>query len=245
MRFDIITIFPKFFDFFLNHSIMKKALLANKIQVNILDLRLYSYNKNNQVDDSVYGGGSGMLLAFPPFYDCLMNIKRKLKSRVILLSPQGNLLEQKKIINYSENFEQLIILCGNYEGIDARILKFIDEEVSIGDYVLTGGEIAAIVLIDAITRVLPGVIKEESCLKDSLQNNLLKYPQYTKPQVYQGESVPSILLSGNHNEINKWRQKESLKVTLIKRPDLLNKAEIDEQTKKILKEILKKENNKK
>ncbi|KAB8121745.1 MAG: tRNA (guanine(37)-N(1))-methyltransferase [Candidatus Phytoplasma cynodontis] len=229
MIFDIITIFPNFFNFFLDHSIIKRAYLKKKIILNILDLRKYSHNKHNQVDDTVYGGGSGMLLAFPPLYDCLLNIKREKRSRVILLSPQGIVLKQKKVIHYAEKYTQLIILCGNYEGVDARILKFVDEELSIGDYILTGGEFAAIILIDAITRVVSGVIKKESYLQDSFQGGLLKYPQYTRPQIYKGESVPSVLISGNHNKIKEWRKKESLKNTLLKRPDLLeekNKIQI-------------------
>ncbi|KXT29124.1 tRNA (guanine(37)-N(1))-methyltransferase [Candidatus Phytoplasma oryzae] len=245
MIFDIITIFPNFFDFFLHNSIIKRAYLEKKIIVNLFDLRKYSHKKNNQIDDSPYGGGAGMLLAFPPFYDCLSNIKRTSKSRIILLSPQGNVLKQEKIIDYAENFTQLIILCGNYEGVDARILKFIDEEVSIGDYILTGGEISAMVFIDSITRILPGVIKKDSYLYDSFQNGLLKYPQYTRPQNYKGEKVPSILLSGNHQKINEWRQKESLKITFLKRPDLFKKKKINIKMKKMLADTMIQEKEKK
>ncbi|WP_457916017.1 tRNA (guanosine(37)-N1)-methyltransferase TrmD [Candidatus Phytoplasma sacchari] len=238
MRFDIITIFPNFFDFFLNHSIIKRACFKKKILVNILDLRKYSHNKNNKIDDSIYGGGAGMLLSFPPFYDSLLSLKRKSKSIVVLLSPQGNLLKQKKVFYYAENFKQIIILCGNYEGVDSRVLKFVDEEISIGDYILTGGEISAIVFIDSIVRVLPGVIKKESYSQDSFHNGLLKYPQYTRPQSYKGEKVPSVLLSGNHKKIEEWRQKESLKNTLLKRPDLISKKKLDIKMQKILEEII-------
>ncbi|MDV3198197.1 MAG: tRNA (guanosine(37)-N1)-methyltransferase TrmD [Vigna little leaf phytoplasma] len=241
MRFDIITIFPNFFESFLTNSIIKRALIKNKIQINIHDLRSYSSDKNKKVDDNPYGGDVGMLLAFPPFYECLQNISKEVKHKVILLSPQGKLLKQLVIFDYVEKYTHLIILCGNYEGIDDRILKYVNEEISIGDYILTGGEIAATVLIDAVTRIVPGVIKEESYLKDSLQHNLLKYPQYTKPKNYKNHEVPNILLTGNHKKIAAWRKKESLKNTLLKRPDLLKNANLDEKTLKLLEEI-KKEN---
>ncbi|MDV3167202.1 MAG: tRNA (guanosine(37)-N1)-methyltransferase TrmD [Vigna little leaf phytoplasma] len=239
MRFDIITIFPNFFESFLTNSIIKRALIKNKIQINIHDLRSYSRDKNKKVDDNPYGGDVGMLLSFPPFYECLKNISKELKHKVILLSPQGKLLKQPVIFDYVEKYTHLIILCGNYEGIDDRILKYVNEEISIGDYILTGGEIAATVLIDAVTRIVPGVIKEESYLKDSLQHNLLKYPQYTKPKNYKNHEVPNILLTGNHKKIAAWRKKESLKNTLLKRPDLLKNANLDEKTLKLLEEIKK------
>ncbi|MEZ0180020.1 tRNA (guanosine(37)-N1)-methyltransferase TrmD ['Camptotheca acuminata' phytoplasma] len=239
MKFDIITIFPNFFDNFLNNSILKRAREKNKIEVHIHDLREYSQNKHHQVDDTPYGGDVGMLLAFPPFYDCLKNIKKTSKTRVIFLSPQGNLLHQKKVVQYVENYSHLIILCGNYEGVDDRILEYIDEEISIGDYILTGGEFSAMILINVVARVVPGVIKKESYLQDSLQNGLLKYSQYTKPQEYQNHKVPEVLLSGDHQKIIKWRKESSLRNTLIKRPELLSKITLDTEAKEILTKIKK------
>ncbi|MDV3196044.1 MAG: tRNA (guanosine(37)-N1)-methyltransferase TrmD [Candidatus Phytoplasma stylosanthis] len=242
MKFDIITIFPHFFDNFINNSITKRALDKNKIQINLHDLRKYSQNKHHQIDDTPYGGGTGMLLSFPPFYECLKQIKKNNYTNVILLTPQGNLLNQKKVIEYSEKYHHLIILCGNYEGVDERILQYIDEEVSIGDYILTGGEIAAMILINSITRILPGVIKKESYIQDSHQNGLLKYSQYTKPQNYKNHKVPSVLLSGDHKKIIKWRKKDSLRNTFLKRPELLNKIKLDPESEKLLKEIKKEKN---
>ncbi|MGA0447970.1 MAG: tRNA (guanosine(37)-N1)-methyltransferase TrmD [Candidatus Phytoplasma pyri] len=239
MIIDIITIFPKFFDYFFEHSIIKRAIEKNKIIFKVHDLRKYSNNKHNQVDDSPYGGGAGMLLKFPPFYDCLKKIKKKF-SKVVLLSPQGTLLNQKIAFKYANEIKHLIILSGNYEGIDARILNYIDLEISIGDYVLTGGEIATIVLIDVLVRLLPGVINSESYLEDSHQKDLLKYPQYTKPEIYQNQKVPEILLSGHHKNIKDWRDIQSLKNTFLKRPDILKKINLTEKQKKILSEIKKK-----
>ncbi|WP_341266342.1 tRNA (guanosine(37)-N1)-methyltransferase TrmD [Candidatus Phytoplasma fraxini] len=242
MIFDIITIFPNFFDNLSNHSIIKRAKDKNKIQINIHNLREYSQNKHHQIDDTPYGGDNGMLLSFPPFYECLQNINKKEKTKIILLSPQGKLFNQQKAIQYSQDHDHLIILCGNYEGVDERILKYVDEEISIGDYVLTGGEFGAIILLNVLIRILPGVIKKESYLQDSHHNILLKYPQYTKPKEYQNHKVPEILLSGNHFEIAKWRKKESLRSTFLKRPDLLNKLNLDIEMQQLLREIKKEEN---
>lgn len=238
MIIDIVTIFPNFFSFFFEHSIIKRALQKKKVIFNVHNLRDYSDNQNKQIDDTPYGGGPGMLLKFAPFYKCLKKIQTSI-SKVILLSPQGNLLNQKKAINYVNNVKHLIILCGNYEGIDARILHYIHEEISIGDYVLTGGEISSLVLIDVLVRLLPDVINSQSYLEDSHQNSLLKYPQYTKPAIYENHKVPKVLLLGNHKNIFNWRQKESLKNTLLKRPDLLKQNSLNEEQKKILLDIKK------
>jgi tRNA (guanine37-N1)-methyltransferase len=236
MIIEIITIFPFFFKSFCEISIIKRALEQKKVQIKIHDLRTYSKNKHNQVDDSVYGGGVGMLLSFPPFFDCLQKIKTP-QSKVILLSPQGQIFNQIQATNLATKETHLIILCGNYEGVDARILQYVNVEISIGDYILTGGEIAATVLVDAITRLLPGVIKEQSYLEDSHQQGLLKYPQYTRPQNYLNHKVPFILLSGHHEKIRCWRQKESLKSTLQKRPDLLDNKKLTLEETKLLTEI--------
>ncbi|HQC30771.1 MAG TPA: tRNA (guanosine(37)-N1)-methyltransferase TrmD, partial [Acholeplasmataceae bacterium] len=176
-----------------------------------------------------------MLMAFPPFYDVIKKLKKE-NSKVIYLSPQGKLLDQPLAFKLAE-YDHLILLCGHYEGIDERVLNFVDLEISIGDYILTGGELAVMVLVDAVTRLIPGVITLESVTEDSLTDGLLKYPQYTKPRTYKGFDVPEILLSGHHEEINKWRQRESLKATLKKRPDLLEKKTLTAAELEIIKSI--------
>lgn len=235
MIIDIITIFPDSFNDFLSTSIVKRAIEDEKVTINIHNLRDYSHNKHRNIDDTPFGGGVGMLMAFPPFYDVITKL-RKDNTKVIYLSPQGSILNQEMAFSLAK-YEHLILLCGHYEGLDERVLKLVDFEISIGDYILTGGEIAAMVLIDAITRLVPGVIMEESVLEDSLSDGLLKYPQYTKPRSYQGFDVPDILLSGNHQEIAKWRQKMSLLNTLKKRPDLLEKKTLTEEEVKIIKSV--------
>lgn len=223
------------FSDFLRTSIVKRAIEEGKVIINLHDLRDYSHNKHRNIDDTPYGGGSGMLMAFPPFYDVITKLKKE-NSKVIYLSPQGKILDQQKAFKLAK-IEHLILLCGHYEGIDERVLNFVDLEISIGNYILTGGELAVMVLVDAVTRLIPGVITEESVMEDSLSDGLLKYPQYTKPRTYKGFGVPDILLSGHHEEISKWRQKESLKQTLKKRPDLLEKKELSSEELEIIKSI--------
>ncbi|MGI6770931.1 MAG: tRNA (guanosine(37)-N1)-methyltransferase TrmD [Acholeplasmataceae bacterium] len=235
MIIDIITIFPEMFNDFLSTSIVKRAIEDGKVTVNLHDLREYSHNKHRNIDDTPYGGGTGMLMAFPPFYDVIKKLKKE-NSKVIYLSPQGKLLDQPLAFKLAE-YDHLILLCGHYEGIDERVLNFVDLEISIGDYILTGGELAVMVLVDAVTRLIPGVITLESVTEDSLTDGLLKYPQYTKPRTYKGFDVPEILLSGHHEEINKWRQRESLKATLKKRPDLLEKKTLTAAELEIIKTI--------
>ena len=219
MKIDIITIFPEFFDPFLETSIVKRAIEQDIVSIKAHQLRDYSKNKHKKVDDTPYGGGAGMLMTMQPLDDAISNLRDK-NSKVILLSPQGKRFTQKKAIKLAKE-SHMILICGHYEGIDARIEHFIDEEISIGDYVLTGGEIPAMILSDAIVRLVPGVIHEDSSEEDSLQNGWLKYPQYTKPNDYKGYLVPEVLTSGNHQEILKWREEMRLKNTVIKRPDLL------------------------
>ncbi len=219
MKIDIITIFPEFFDPFLETSIIKRAIEQDIVSIKAHQLRDYSKNKHKKVDDTPYGGGAGMLMTMQPLDDAISNLRDK-NSKVILLSPQGKRFTQKKAIKLAKE-SHMILICGHYEGIDARIEHFIDEEISIGDYVLTGGEIPAMILSDAIVRLVPGVIHEDSSEEDSLQNGWLKYPQYTKPNDYKGYLVPEVLTSGNHQEILKWREEMRLKNTVIKRPDLL------------------------
>ena len=219
MRIDIVTIFPNMFDSVFNESIIKRAISDNKVNINIYDFREYSKDPHNKVDDTPYGGGAGMVLTPQPIFDCVESIRTK-DSKVILLTPDGNSYKQDIAYNLSKE-KHLIIICGHYEGFDERIRSLADYEISIGDYVLTGGEIAAMVLVDSITRLIPGVICEESHLEDSFNNNLLDYPTYTKPRIFRDMEVPEVLLSGDHKRIKMWREEEALKKTKERRPDLL------------------------
>jgi tRNA (guanine37-N1)-methyltransferase len=241
MILDIVTIFPEFFDTLLNTSIIKRAIDQKYVEIHIHNLRDYSHNKHRKIDDTPYGGGVGMLMQFPPFYDVITQLK-KAHSKVILLSPQGKLFNQKTVTELATKETHIILLCGHYEGVDARVLSLVDAEISIGDYILTGGEIPAMILIDAITRLIPGVIMEDSVNDDSLQKGWLKYPQYTKPEVYQGYKVPEVLVSGNHQKIDAWRTYESIYQTYKKRPDLIENIHLTEEEVKILESIKKKFN---
>jgi len=240
MIIDIVTIFPEFFDTFLGTSIIKRALESKLVEINLHQLRDYSHNKHKKIDDTPYGGGVGMLMQFPPFYDVIDKLKGE-QTKVILLSPQGKLFNQETAKSLAQS-NHLILLCGHYEGIDARVESLIDMELSIGDYVLTGGEIPAMIVADTVSRLLPDVIHEDSSEEDSLQNGLLKYPQYTKPDHYKGFDVPEVLLSGNHQNIEKWRNEEQIKQTFIKRPDLIVTIILTKNQEKVLKKI--KENSK-
>lgn len=238
MIIDILTIFPNMLDAYIQESIIKRALIDEKIEINVINIRNFSKLKHHQVDDTVYGGGAGMLLMFPPFYDAVNSLRRE-DTHIILTTPKGKTLTQKRVEELSKK-EHIIILCGHYEGIDSRIEEFVDEEVSIGDYVLTGGELAALVLVDSIARLQEGVINEESHLDDSFSKGILEYPQYTKPQSYMGRDVPEVLLSGHHENIAKFRKYEATKETYLKRPDLLkNLSKEDEKILKQVKEDLK------
>lgn len=235
MKIDILTIFPKMIETYINESIIKRAIEDEKITINVINLRDYSKLSTNQVDDTPYGGGGGMLLMFPPFYDALKTLK-KTNTKVILPSPKGVRYDQKTARRLAKS-EHLVILCGHYEGIDHRVMEFVDEEISLGDYILTGGELSALVLVDSITRLQKGVIKEESHQNESFEDGLLEHPHYTKPQSYEGYDVPEVLTSGHHEKINKWRRFMSLKETYLKRPDLLKDAALSEEDLKMLKEI--------
>lgn len=219
MKFDVLTLFPEMFSA-LDESIIGKAKEKNLINLNLINIRDFSRDKHKKVDDTPYGGGAGMVMKADVVYDAYKSIKDK-NAKVIYMSPQGNKLNQKKVEELA-NEKHLIILCGHYEGVDQRILdKIVDEEISIGDYVLTGGEIPAMVLIDAVSRYTEGVISEESIREESFSNGMLEYPQYTRPEVFEGERVPKILLTGHHQNIEKWRKQKALEVTKKKRPDIL------------------------
>lgn len=223
MRIDVLTLFPNMFDGFLNASIMWRARETKIIEVNLIDFREFSNDKHKKVDDYPYGGGAGMVLRAQPIYDALTSIEGYQDALKIIVTPQGETFTQEHAYDYSEH-KHLIILCGHYEGFDERIKQYFDVQLSIGDFVLTGGELAAMVLIDAITRVAPDVInKDESHLLDSFNNHLLEHPHYTRPREFRGDSVPEVLLNGNHAHIEKWRLEESVKRTKERRPDLYAK----------------------
>lgn len=225
MRFYILTLFPEMIREGLNHSIIKRACDEGTISIETIDIRDFAKNKHRHVDDYPYGGGAGMVMQAQPIYDAYMSIKPKLSENcpVIYMTPQGKTFNQEKAQSLSK-LEDMVILCGHYEGVDERVIEeIVTDEISIGDFVLTGGELAAMVVVDAAARLIPGVLnKEESFQKESFSDNLLEYPQYTRPPEFMGRKVPDILLSGHHKNIEKWRKEQSLERTRRKRPDLLN-----------------------
>lgn len=221
MKIDILTLFPEMFSA-LKESIIKRATDNNLIEINIIQIRDFSKDPHKKTDDEPYGGGAGMVMTPQPLYDAIMSLKKE-NSYVIFTSPRGKNFNQLKALNLSKK-EHLIIVCGHYEGIDERIIELcIDEQISIGDYVLTGGEIPAMVIVDSIARLVDGVISKESLQEESFSNNLLEYPQYTRPQNFMGLEVPEVLLSGHHANIQNWRKEKSLEITQKYRPDLINK----------------------
>ena len=255
MQFDVLTLFPEMFNI-LNESIIGRAKEKGLINVNLINIRDFSKNKHKKVDDTPYGGGAGMVIQPDVVYDAYKsvisnikdvrnvtnlkkienteNVEKLTRTRVIYMSPQGKKLDQQKVEELSKQ-EHLILLCGHYEGIDQRVLdSIVDEEISIGDYVLTGGELPAMVLIDSVSRYVEGVLKDGSTTEESFSQGLLEYPQYTRPEVFEGQQVPEVLRSGNHQMIDKWRREQSLKRTLEKRPDLLEKVDLSDEDKKIL-----------
>lgn len=236
MKIKILTLFPSMFDGFKSESIIKRAIEKGVVDIEIIDFRLWSKDKHHKVDDTPYGGGAGMVINPVVIYDCLNEIKTD-KSHIILLTPQGNKYSQEKASYIAKNYDEIIMICGHYEGFDERIRTMVDEEISIGDFVLTGGELASMVISDSVIRLLDGAIKEDSYLGDSHQNGLLEYPQYTRPEIFNGIEVPFVLRNGNHKEIAKWRLKESLRRTLERRPDMLEGREFTKEEKKLLDEI--------
>ena len=221
MKFDVLTLFPEMFQS-LNESIIGRAKEKELIEINLINIRDFSKDKHKKVDDTPYGGGAGMVLMPDVVYDAYSSVKDE-NAKVIYLSPQGKVLNQAKVKELSKE-NHLILLCGHYEGTDQRVLdEIVDEEISIGDYVLTGGELPAMVLIDSVSRYVGGVLNEDSIKEESFSNNLLEYPQYTRPEEFRGKKVPEVLISGHHENIKKWREKKSLEVTKLKRPDLLEK----------------------
>lgn len=223
MIFNIMTLFPGIISAYINESIIKNAIENKIIQVNIYNIRDYSQNKHKKVDDYPYGGGGGMLMTPQPIYDCYMDIKKHNKNtKLLFFSPKGRILNNNMSYEYAK-LDNITLLCGHYEGIDQRIVDMIvDEEISIGDYVLTGGELASLVFLDSVSRKISGVLSSSENVSDeSFENNLLEYPQYTRPYDFMGVKVPDVLISGNHKKIDEWRKNKSLEETKEKRPDLI------------------------
>ncbi len=238
MRITILTLFPEMFSGFLETSIIARAIAKGSVEISCVNIRDFSQDKHHHVDDTPFGGGQGMVLQCQPVLDALQSVKTS-KSKVYLMAPAGKVFKQKVARELSQE-EDLILICGHYEGFDARILDFVDGQLSIGDYILTGGELAAMVISDAVIRLVQDVITEESHLDESFENGLLEYPQYTKPSDYKGLKVPEVLLSGHHENIRQYRLKESIRNTYENRPDLLENREFTKEELKFLEEIKKK-----
>lgn len=235
MKFDVLTLFPEMF-VSMEQSIIGRAMKNQLLEINLTNIRDFSKDKHKKVDDTPYGGGAGMLMKPDVVWDAWNSVKTN-KSKTIYMSPKGKTLTQKKVESLAKE-EHLIMLCGHYEGIDQRVIdKIVDEEISIGDYVLTGGELPAMVLIDSVSRYVNGVLKQGSTFEESFSNDLLEYPQYTRPEEFLGEKVPEVLISGNHQNIDRWRRNKSLEETFKKRPELLEKANLTEEDKKFLRDL--------
>lgn len=236
MIIDIITIFPEMFEGIIKSSIIKRTIEKELIKINVHDFRNYTTNKHKKVDDTIYGGGAGMLIQCQPIIDNLKSIEGYEKAHKIITSAQGNTFNQQKAKQLSK-LDHIIIICGHYEGIDDRVLNYVDEEISIGDYILTGGEIPALAIIDSVIRLIPNAITDMSIEDESFEMGLLEYPQYTKPYEYDGYKVPDVLISGNHEEIRKYRKFESIKKTYFRRPDLLENNKLDKESLLFLENI--------
>ncbi len=238
MRIDILTLFPEMCETVMNESIIGRARKAEKVEIVCTNIRDFSGNKHNKVDDMPYGGGMGMIMAASPIYDCYKSLynEGEEKPHLIYMSPKGKTFTQKRAVELSK-LDRIVLLCGHYEGIDQRVIdEIVDEEISLGDYVLTGGELAALTVADAVCRMLPGVLSDDICFEEESHfAGLLEYPQYTRPAEWNGKEVPEVLLSGNHKKIEEWRRVQSIKTTLSRRPDMLKEEEISEKDKKLLK----------
>lgn len=244
MKIDVLTLFPEIFEYIFGWSIIGRAIKSEIVDIDCINIRDFSKDKHKRVDDYPFGGGPGMIMKPEPIYDSIKSVKKE-NSKVIYLSPKGKLYNQN-IANILSKEEHLILLCGHYEGIDNRIIEnYVDEVISVGDFVLTGGEIPAMVIIDSIIRLIPGVLSsEDSYMEESHYSGLLEYPQYTRPRDFKGHLVPPILLSGNHKKIEEWKKYESLKYTYFNRRDLLEKRNLTDIEKEILEEIIHENSNK-
>ena len=240
MRIDILTLFPEMCNAYISESIIGRARKAGKVEIECTDIRDYTKDKHRRVDDTPYGGGMGMIMQVEPVYDCFSALCEKLgaKPHLICLTPQGKTLTQKRVKELSE-LANIALLCGHYEGIDERVIEELQpEEISVGDYVLTGGELPALILADAVSRMLPGVLSDDECFEEESHfNSLLEYPQYTRPYEWKGRTVPDVLLTGHHANVDKWRRQQSLKRTLERRPDMLEKAELSKDDLSYLSEL--------
>ena len=242
MKTTILTMFPQLFDSFRESPVIQRAVRKGSLELEIVDIREFAPGSFRHIDDSPFGGGAGMVMRCQPVLDALRSVRdpesaemQAARSVAVAMTPAGERFCQKTAHRYAE-LDHLILLCGHYEGMDERIYRHVEEQISIGDYILTGGEIAAMAVTDAVTRLLPGALREESTSEESFENGLLEYPQYTQPAVYEGEAVPEVLLSGNHEKIRRWRLRESLRRTRERRPDLLAERELTEEEKELLSE---------
>ena len=236
MKITILTLFPEMFEGFLTNSIIKRAIAKDLVTIRIVNIRDYTKAKYGRVDSAPVGGGAGLIMKCQPIIDCLNDVKGE-KSHIIMLSPKGKQYNQQRAHSLLKNYEDIILLCGHYEGIDERVNKYIDEMISIGDYILTGGEIGAMAISDSIIRLIDGAISNDSIVEESFEDGLLEYPQFTEPFDYNGDKIPDILYSGNHTAINKWRKKQALKLTKKYRPDLLKDRKFSKEELKLLNEL--------
>lgn len=236
MKITILTLFPEMFSGILENSIIKRAIAANVVEIKLVNIRDYTTDKYGRVDSAPVGGGAGLIMKCQPIIDAL-RANTSENSKVYMLSPKGKTYNQATAHYLKDNIEDLVLLCGHYEGIDERVNKYVDGFISIGDYILTGGEIGAMTIVDSVVRLIDGAIANESTEEESFEDGCLEYPQFTEPYDYNGEKIPDILYSGNHEAIKKWRRKESLRITREKRSDLFEKIELSKQDKKLLKEI--------
>lgn len=246
LRFDVITLFPEMFEAFCRTSMVGRAVENALIEVRTLDLREYGLGRHRHVDDYPYGGGAGMIMTFQPVYDCYLHVCAQApeKPHCVYLSPRGRVLDQRVVAELA-GYKRLCLLCGHYEGVDQRAVDAVaDEEISLGDFVLTGGEVPAIALIDAVSRMVPGVLScERAYAEESHYGGLLEYPQYTRPAEVMGMQVPEVLLSGHHAEIEKWRRRESLRITFERRPELLSRAKLTEEEREWIKTLRREDKN--
>lgn len=240
MKIDVMTLFPDMCECVMSESIIGRARKAGKVEIQITNIRDFAGNKHNKVDDMPYGGGMGMIMAASPIYNCYKSLynENEPKPHLIYMSPKGKTLKQSRVKELSK-LDRIVILCGHYEGVDQRVIdEIVDEEISIGDFVLTGGELPALTLVDAVCRMLPGVLSDDVCFEEeSHYGGLLEYPQYTRPAQWQGRAVPDVLLSGNHAEIDKWRKKQSLIETKKRRPDMFSRLNLTQKDEELLNEV--------
>ncbi len=236
MKITILTLFPEMFDGFMTNSIIKRAIAKELVEIRVVNIRDYTKDKYGRVDSAPVGGGAGLIMKCQPIIDCINAVKDD-NSHIIMLSPRGQQYCQKKAHSLLNSSQNLILLCGHYEGIDERVNKYVDEMISVGDYILTGGEIGAMAIADSVIRLIDGAIANESIIEESFEDGLLEYPQYTEPFNYNDDLIPDILYSGNHQAIERWRKKKALKITKECRPELLEKKVLSKQEQKLLKEL--------